>query len=145
MRLRQILSESSIIFCFSKLRGRKYLFFEILSYSDERTRMRDMMVAVSKMYRMLLVRELRIFNKIVCQERILSMKRPQGKSANSHVWMFSGGVKDYHLHIEIKQSHLKDPDFKSLVNLKKEQTKLKSLMPVIACLEIDLIDHTNNA
>ena len=74
--LRQVLSDSSIIFAFSKLRARKYLFFEILSYSDERGRMRDMMVGVAMMYRVLLVRDLQIFNKIVSQERILSLWSP---------------------------------------------------------------------
>jgi len=71
--LRQVVSDSSIIFAFSKLRASKYLFLEIISYSDERDRMRDMMVGVAMMYRVLLVRHLQIFNKIFNQERILSL------------------------------------------------------------------------
>ena len=57
------------------------------------------------------------------------------------MWMFSGGVKDYHHHVRIRHNQLKNVDFKSLVNLKREQGKLKSMMPVIACLEIDLTDY----
>ena len=57
------------------------------------------------------------------------------------MWMFSGGVKDYHHHVRINHNQLKNVDFKSLANLKREQGKLKSMMPVIACLEIDLTDY----
>ena len=57
------------------------------------------------------------------------------------MWMFSGGVKDYHHHVRINHNQLKNVDFKSLVNLKREQGKLKSMLPVIACLEIELFGY----
>ncbi|TNV81354.1 hypothetical protein FGO68_gene11470 [Halteria grandinella] len=139
-QLKKLLLDSQLPFCFSRLKGRKYLFFEILSYSDEQSNVRTLVLGAGKAFRVLLVKDYHIFNKIVYFEEILHLEKRL--RSDQIGWLCSGGVKDHSLHVEVSQWQLSGPDFKALVNQKEKMKKLKSNKPNVVILQIDLSDNT---